>query len=205
MNASRFVKSLVYSGLALILTVLAVVFQSGIRTVGGLEEGYFRAVSYLFILAAVLAGTGLYSLAAYTRRRYPQHRADSLFLLGVGMGAMIGAMGLFVNYGGLESPFDATGFLAANWAMALTAAVPVAFLIRGLVLALLDRGPRRWVSRAVCAVLAAGWIGLSFGGLLFNFVHYEEDRLYSSGDTQGTDLDEDWDDGDWRGEESLPL
>ena len=41
MNASRFMKSLVYSGLALILTVLAVVFQSGIRTVGGLEERVF--------------------------------------------------------------------------------------------------------------------------------------------------------------------
>ena len=56
MNVSRFVKSLIYSGISLLFLILAVVLQSGIRTVGGLEEGYFRSVSYLFILAAVLAG-----------------------------------------------------------------------------------------------------------------------------------------------------
>ena len=64
-------------------------------------------------------------------------------------------------------------------------------------MALLDRGPRRWVSRAVCAVLAAGWIGLGFGGLLLHFVRYEEDQLYSAGDAQGADPDGDWDNGGW--------
>ena len=42
MNVSRFVKSLIYSGISVLFLILAVVLQSGIRTVGGLEEGYFR-------------------------------------------------------------------------------------------------------------------------------------------------------------------
>lgn len=39
MNVSRFVKSLIYSGISLLFLILAVVLQSGIRTVGGLERG----------------------------------------------------------------------------------------------------------------------------------------------------------------------
>ena len=104
MNVSRFVKSLIYSGISVLFLILAVVLQSGIRTVGGLEEGYFRSVSYLFILAAVLAGIGLYSLMAYTRRRYPQFRSDSVFLLCVGAGLMIGAVGLLINLAAWKAP-----------------------------------------------------------------------------------------------------
>ncbi len=71
---------------------------------GGLEEGYFRSVSYLFILAAVLAGNravqpdGLYPapLSPIPERfRFPAVR---------GSGLMIGAVGLLINFGGLKAP-----------------------------------------------------------------------------------------------------
>jgi hypothetical protein len=175
-NISRLAKGIVYLLTAALLTLLAVIFQSGMHNANGPEEAYFQSVSYLFILAAVLLGIGVYSFLSYTRRKR-DHRFDSLYLVIVGGITMAGAVILLVNYGGLQSPFDEAGYLAANLSMTLMSVLPLPFLARAGVLAFSSetkRGMARLILRCACGVLAALLILLTAAGMLMRMVRYSE-------------------------------
>ncbi|MCI8553878.1 MAG: hypothetical protein HFJ80_02900 [Clostridiales bacterium] len=176
MNISRLAKGIVYLLTAAVLILTAALLQSGMHNPSGPEEAYFRTVSYLFILAAVLLGTGVYSFFSYTRRKQ-QHRLDSLFLVITGGVIMLSAVLLLVNYGGLEVPFDEAGYQAANVTIFLTAALPLPFLARACVLAFsadAHRGTARLILRCACGALAAVLILLIAVGPLLRMVRYSE-------------------------------
>ena len=85
---------------------------------------------------------------------------------------------------GLEGPFDATGFLAAQLGDGFDGGGERLFSDpRAGVGSAGSGGFRRWVSRAVCAVLAARWIGLGFGGLLLHLSVMRRISFTSAGDS----------------------
>lgn len=175
MMVSRFAKSLLYTGLSAVLTVLAVVYQGKLHAEAGPEDGYFVVHRVMFLLAVVLMGVGVYSFLSYTRKR-KHHRGDSLMLLLTGMGLMAVTLALWIGFGGVQEPFDATGYLAVNIQITVLTALPVPFWIRGLVLACTtheENGKKRLVAKLCSLATAVLLLVLIATGGLMRMMYFD--------------------------------
>lgn len=177
MKVSRFAKTILYLVFTAVLLLISTLFHVAMHSEGGLEEGYFRSNSYLFIMAAVLLGTAVYSYAAYTRRRR-EHLVDSLLFFFVGFALMVTVIFSILHYGGLEGSFDQSGYTAANINVVVLTALPLPFLIRTVVLACSTGDGNR--ARRLGAMIAAGLLVVAavvlvaLGGLARTLRYVEE-------------------------------
>ena len=192
MNITRFAKAITYAVLTALLLVLSGCFQAAMHTQGGLEEGYFRSVTFLFVTAAALLGIGAYTLLSYTRR-HKEHRGDSLLFLLIGLALMVLVVVLVLQFGGLEGEFDEAGHTAANVVIIALTVLPVPFWLRTLVLActLRDGGKsRRAAMLAAAGLLLAAFVILSATGVTMRMVRYEGGETGSSAETDEENNDE---------------
>lgn len=176
MTLSRFAKSLLYTGAAAVLTVLSVYYQRMLHQKGGPAEGYFAIHRVLFFVSVVLMGIAVYSFLSYTRKQ-KRHRADSLMLLVTGVSLMAVTIALWIGFGGVQEPFDATGYMAVNIQITTLTVLPVPFWIRGLVLACTthedNKGKRLAAKLASLAVALLMAVLVAVGGMM-RMMYYDE-------------------------------
>jgi hypothetical protein len=183
LKISRYSKAVFYQITAIILLIAAEILVSSMRTQGGLESAYFRSNTYLFIFSTFLLGTGVYSCHTYFKSKQ-NYKMDMLFILVIGLVLTIISVAIFISYGGLESPFDKTGFTAANINIMVISILPLLFIIRGLLISfsratLSENTLRRVAIVFSLAVLVAYILTIAFGDL-FKMLDYESDYMYSS-------------------------
>lgn len=199
MKLTRFAKAILYLAFTALLLLISTLFHAAMHSEGGLEEGYFRSNSYLFILAAVLLGTAVYSYAAYTRR-HSEHRTDSLLFFLVGLALMVTVIFAILQYGGLEGFFEESGYTAANINIVVLTALPLPFLIRAVVLACstgeTSRARRLGAAIAAVVLVAAAVVLVAVGGLARPMRYVEDSR--PEGEAYGAD-----DGGDWESERMM--
>ncbi|HJD24091.1 MAG TPA: hypothetical protein H9694_08100 [Firmicutes bacterium] len=191
MHISRFLKTVLYAALALVLTFVSTMLQLGFQSPDTLSGAYFQSDLYLFVAAAACLGTAVYSYRAYTSR-HREHTSDSLFLLIVGIALMIAAVVTVVSFGGLGEEFTQTGYTAANVNILLMTALPLPFLIRAFVLAAScgrHEPSRRIPAVVVCGVATLALIlSIALGGMM-RLIHYsgsaEEGSAYDSYTSDG--------------------
>lgn len=176
MTLSRFAKSLLYTGAAAVLTVLSVYYQRMLHQEGGPADGYFAIHRVLFFVAIALMGVAVYSFLSYTRKQ-KRHRVDSLMLLATGVLLMAVTIALWIGFGGVQEPFDATGYMAVNIQIATLTALPLPFWIRGLVLACTtheeNKGKRLGAKLASLAVAVLIVVLVAVGGMM-RMMYYDE-------------------------------
>ena len=169
MTLSRFAKSLLYTIGAVIFGVLSVYYQGQLHAADGPESGYFAVHRIMFLLSVVLMGVGVYSFLSYTRRK-KHHRSDSLMLLVTGMGLMAVTLALWIGFGGVQEPFDTTGYTAVNIQIVALTVLPIPFWIRGLVLACTtheDNAKKRWAAKlASLAAAVMMVVVIACGGMM---------------------------------------
>lgn len=188
MKISRCTKAVIYQIAAIVLTGVTVYFLLPMRSEEGLEAAYFRSNTFLFVSAAVLLGTGIYTLLSYTRR-HREHLPDSVLLLLTGLVLMIMSVATIFVFGGLDSPFTESGYTAANVNIITLSMLPFPFFIRGLVLSFGRSAEQPANRRAAFAagILAAAAIVLAvlFGGL-FRLVEYRQNPSILSSYTENS-------------------
>ncbi len=191
MNISRFAKSIAYLAATVLLLLLSMLFQAGMHSGTGPETSYFQSNTFLFIVSIACVGTGIYSYIGYVRR-HREHALDSLFLLLVGLVFLIARIVVFLLFGGLEGDFAEEGYTAVNINIVLLTALPVPFLIRGLVLAFStreDSRTRRLGVQVAALLIAAGLVlSLAFGGMM-RMMRYDTSTAASDGYGEETDED----------------
>ena len=158
MTLSRFVKSLLYTGAAAVLTALSVYYQQMLHAPQGPEEGYF----------AVHRVT----------RKQKRHRIDSLILLMTGVLLMAATLALWIGFGGVQEPFDSAGYTAVNIQIACLTVLPLPFWVRGLVLACTtheDSRAKRLGAKLFSLAVAIVLVVLVAAGGVMRMMYYEDD------------------------------
>ena len=166
---SRFAKWIVYAVLTALLCGISVWAQAGPFTDPDPSAGFVRGVLVLFAVGIILLGTGLFL----------RKGTDALFFDIVGGITLLAGIILFLRFGGMEDATAVGGDTAINLLSCLWTALPAAFLIRALVIALSTRDDRRACRRIagwVTAVLVAGFIALLVTGNMLRFVHNEKEE-----------------------------
>jgi len=178
---SRYFKAVVFQVTGLVLLVAAELIISSMRTQGNIEAGYFRSNTYLFITSIVLLGIGVYSTGAYYKTKQ-EHRADMIFFLLAGILLTVTSVVIFILYGGLEAPFDSSGFVAANVNITVVSILPVPFILRGLVLSLKRAEGKNWLkvlSLALSLIAVAAFVFAIVFGDVFRLVYFKDDYVFS--------------------------
>ncbi|MDD2362807.1 MAG: hypothetical protein PHH84_07645 [Oscillospiraceae bacterium] len=179
LKISRSGKALAYQISTIIITAFTFYFVRLMNSAETIEAAYFRSNSYMFAVASVLLGCGIYSYISYTRH-YREHAGDSLLLVLVGLALMIISVSSTIVFGGLDMPFTEQGYNAANINIIALSALPIPFFIKGLVLSLgrgFEKKPNQisaWVACGVVAVLII--IAFLLGGM-FSLVEYRQETI----------------------------
>ncbi len=187
MTLSRFAKSLLYTGLAAVLTALSVYYQQMLHQESGPAAGYFAIHRVLFFVAVALMGVAVYSFLSYTRKQ-KRHRADSLMLLISGVLLMVVTIALWIGFGGVQEPFDATGYMAVNIQIAVLTVLPVPFWIRGMVLACTtheESKGKRWAAKLASLAVAVLLVVLVAAGGMMRMMYYDEASAAQDDTRQG--------------------
>lgn len=177
MTLSRFVKSLLYTGAAAVLTALSVYYQQMLHAPQGPEEGYFAVHRVMFFVAVILMGVAVYSFMSYTRKQ-KRHRIDSLILLMTGVLLMAATLALWIGFGGVQEPFDSAGYTAVNIQIACLTVLPLPFWVRGLVLACTtheDSRAKRLGAKLFSLAVAIVLVVLVAAGGVMRMMYYEDD------------------------------
>ncbi len=177
MTLSRFVKSLLYTGAAAVLTALSVYYQQMLHAPQGPEEGYFAVHRVMFFVAVILMGVAVYSFMSYTRKQ-KRHRIDSLILLITGVLLMVATLALWIGFGGVQEPFDSAGYTAVNIQIACLTVLPLPFWVRGLVLACTtheDSRAKRLGAKLFSLAVAIVLVVLIAAGGIMRMMYYEDD------------------------------
>ncbi len=160
---SRVAKAAVYLPLTAALIGLSWWLQAGLTAISA--AAVLRALRWLLYGGVVLLGVGV-----FLRRG-----ADAALLGGVGGGALIAWLVLFLLYGGMDNPAAAGADTASNLLMLIWTALPLVTLIRAAVLVAATRAheppTRRRPLTVVLAVLIAWMIVLVIAGQMLHFVH----------------------------------
>lgn len=174
MRVTRWGKAVGYLLLTAGLMTAAGILQQPMHTEAGLVAGYFRTVGFLFLLACCLLGGSLYSYRAYTHR-HREHLFDNVFLLLIGLAAMISALVLFLQYGGMGEEVTRHTYTAARACVIILSLLPVPFISRTLTLAFTSQQekliPRR-VVQLLAVMLLLAWIALVVSGVYLNTIDY---------------------------------
>lgn len=181
MKISRCFKAVVFQIIGLVLLVAAELVISSMRTQGNIEAGYFRSNTYLFITSIVLLGIGVYSTGAYYKTKQ-EHRFDMIFFLVAGLLLTVASVVVFILYGGLETPFDSSGFTAANVNITVVSILPIPFIIRGLALSLNREEGKDWMkilSLALSLLAVAAFVLAIVFGDVFKLVYFKDDYVFS--------------------------
>mgnify|MGYP000935704329 CR=1 FL=1 len=190
MCVSRFVKAILYLAAAALLLAVSVYFQGSMRTQGGLETAYFRSCTYLYLVSFIIAGIGLYSYLSYSRK-HREYAADSIFLLLFGLTLIFLSVLIIFKFGGLYSPFNNEGFIAANVNIVALSLMPLPFFIRGFTLALSKEQGKPKLKRAaliLSTLIAALYIVVAVSGGIFRLVYFDTDHSFSSAHIQHDDV-----------------
>ena len=175
MTLSRFAKSLMYTVGAAALAVVSAVYQGKLHADAGPESAYFAVHRLLFLLAVVMMGVGVYSFLSCTRKQR-RHRIDSGMLLATGVGIMAVTLALWIGFGGVQEPFDATGYTAVNIQIVTLTLLPVPFWIRGLVLACTtheDVPAKRWIAKIASLAVAVLMVVMIAAGGMMRMMYFD--------------------------------
>ncbi len=162
-GVSRVAKAAVYLVLTAALIGLSWWLQAGLAVISAVA--ILRALRWLLYGGVVLLGVGV-----FLRRG-----ADAALLGGVGGGALLAWLVLFLLYGGMDNPAAAGADTACNLLMLIWTALPLATLIRAAVLIAATRADeplaRRRPLMLALAALVAWLIALVIAGQMLHFVH----------------------------------
>ncbi len=173
MSLTRTAKSVIYAVSACLAAAFSVWATVPMYSADEIVAGYLRSVLLLFIAACVIAGAGMYTFLAHTRR-HPAHRGDSVFGMVLGGALLVIACVIACRFGGVMTEnFDSAALAAVNLNVVLFGILPLPFLVRALWMAAAANGEKRWPALAASAAAIVWYAALIAAGYLFRLVTYE--------------------------------
>ncbi len=174
MKVTKSGKSLFWAVISLLFMAVAVWIVAPLRVSQDIVSSYLGSCVRLFCVACCVLGTGVYSFIGFTRR-HKAHRADTWFLLAIGLVLLVLSVIIILRFGGMmEENFDDTANAAINLNIGICSTMPLPFAVRTWVLAAASRltKAQRTVAVSAAVAVAVVYIVLVFNGSLFGSVEH---------------------------------
>ena len=166
---TRYYKGILYASLTALLLAFSALLQNDLHApdIARMGTAYTGSMAFLFILAAIMMGGGLFGL--FRVRKTGRHLSDCLFGMLIGTAAMILWLFLTMGYGGLEPPFEQADYMAANTIIVALSMIPLSFLIRSLYISFTldeDKRSKTWLLYLLNGVLTVTFLLLTLTGTI---------------------------------------
>ena len=180
MTVSRFVKSIVYAVLVVVLMTVSAVLSVRLGDATLMETTYFSTNLYWIITAVVLLGGGVFCHREYAKKD-PEHRPDALFAVVYGAVLTVGWIVMFLQYGALAAGnFGESAYTAVNVNRLVLWALPVPLLVRLLVIAMssrIENVRHRRVAQIIAVTLIVAFFAVTVACNMVQMVRYVEPTL----------------------------